>query len=262
VTTLANAAEVLRWLKDDRREAGVAEIAAAMGWPKSSASRLLKEMQQLGLLERDAASRQYRVGLLVFELARHYRAGNPLVEAADAAMAELTRRTGHAAGIAVLDGIDVVVLRGRPGIHPLAVFRPPGSRAPAWATSNGRCLLARLPDAEIAARFQEFPSSSLPSAPKSLDELMKRIGQVRAAGWEESRDEANPGVSGVATAVTDPSSGDALALYFVISTPSTDRDQRRTLANLLLEVAGQLAAQFGDDLPFGAPKEKYAATRG
>lgn len=247
--SLAKAAAVLRRLARDQHDLAVGELASAMNWPKSSASRLLKEMHRHGLLERDGATRRYRPALLMLQLAARYRTAEPLVEAADKALAELTRRTGQATGISVLDDIDVVVLRSRAGSQPLRVVTPPGDRGPAWATSTGRALLARLPDEEIARRFRKFPRRSGVAGPSSLGMLMQRIHRVRAAGWEEATNEAMTGLGGVSVAVEDPQSGDAFALYFAFSALHVQRQERRELARCLREVAENLARRFTAEVP-------------
>jgi DNA-binding IclR family transcriptional regulator len=249
--SLANAAAVLHWLKRDHLDVAVGELATAKGWPKSSTSRLLSEMQKLGLLERDPVTRRYRLGLMMLELATRYRAGEPVVEAADAALADITRQTGHATGISLLDGIEVVVLRSRAGTQPLRVVTPPGDRGPAWATSTGRALLARLPDAEIARRFARFPNSARPAAPASLDALMQRIRRVRAQGWDEAADEQVPGLGAVSVVLHDPHAGEAMALYVAFSALHVNRQERRELAQMLLEMAARLRSQFGIEAEYG-----------
>lgn len=261
--SLANAAAVLHWLKNDRHDVAVGELATAMGWPKSSTSRLLSQMQKLGLLERDPVTRRYRVGLMMLELGRHYRAGEPLVEAADAELVELTRRTGHSTGISLLDGINVVVLRSRPGTHPLRVVTPPGTRGPAWANSTGRMLLARLDDAEIARRFTPFPTLPGSNAPATLEKLMQRIARARAQGWDESQDESLPGISGVSIAIDDPHGAPSFAIYVAFSSMQVSRAERRELVPMLFEIEARLRAKFGTT-PYLSPDQStstYMASR-
>lgn len=258
--SLANAAAVLHWLKGDRLDVAVGELSAAKRWPKSSTSRLLSEMQKFGLLERDPITRRYRVGLMMMELGRHYRAGEPLIEAADAELVELTRRTGHSTGISLLDGINIVVLRSRPGTHPLRVVTPPGTRGPAWANSTGRMLLARLDDAEIAARFTPFPSLPSNNAPATLDKLMQRIGLARSQGWDDSQDESLPGVSGVSIAIDDPHGAAPFAIYVAFSSIQASRTERRELVQMLFDIKARLRTKFGDT-PYIAPNETAATGR-
>jgi len=247
MSALTNVVAILRWARGREPDFGVGEVALGLDMPKSTASRLLKDMARQGLLERDAATQRYRVGMLLLEVGRQYRAGQPLVEAADSAMVDLTRRTGYATGISLLDGADIVVLRSRPGTHPLQVVTPPGTRGPAWANSTGRNLLARLPDAEIERRFTPYPELDRPNAPCDLAQLMERITRARARGYDESDDEALPGVAAVSVAVTDPQSGDAMSLYIAFSGLHVNRQRRRELATMLLDVKSGLVARFGDE---------------
>jgi DNA-binding IclR family transcriptional regulator len=241
--SLANAAAVLHWLKRDHEDVAVGELSVAMGWPKSSASRLLKDMATLGLLERDPVTRRYRPGLLMLELGRRYTSGEPLIEVVDAKLRELTLRTGYSSGISILDGTDIVVLRSRPGTNPLRVVTPPGTRGPAWANSTGRCLLARLPDAEIAARFTPFPSGGRLEAPSSLPALMERIRETRRRGWDISNDESLLGVSGISIAIADPDGSIAFSPYFAFSAAQVSQPERQELADMLIDMAARLGVQ-------------------
>jgi DNA-binding IclR family transcriptional regulator len=255
MSALSNVVAILRWARGREPDFGVGEVSLGLDMPKSTASRLLKDMARQGLLERDAITQRYRVGMLLLELGRQYRAGQPLVEAADAALIDLTRQTGYATGISLLDGSEIVVLRSRPGTHPLQVVTPPGTRGPAWANSTGRNLLARLTDAEIARRFTPFPALDRANAPSSLALLMERIGRARARGYDESDDEALPGVAAVSVAVADPQSGDALSLYIAFSGLHVNRQRRRELAALLLDVKSTLIARFGEET--AAPRRAH-----
>lgn len=243
--SLAHAAAVLHWLKHGRIDVAVGELSNAMGWPKSSCSRLLKDMARLGLLERDEATRRYRPGLLMLELGRTYSAGDPVLEALDAELQDMTRRTGYSTGISILDGIDIVVLRSRPGTNQLRVVTPPGTRGPAWANSTGRMLLARLADAEIARRFADFPPRPRPNAPGTLAELMARVNRARARGWDESDDESLPGLAGISVAVDDHERRSAFAPYVAYSASQVEPPERAELAAMLQDMAARIDARFG-----------------
>jgi DNA-binding IclR family transcriptional regulator len=245
--SLASAATVLDLFRRHRKSIGVAELASELGWPKSSCSRILKDMAELGLLERDRTTRRYRIGLMMLELGRWYRAGDPLIEAADALMANVTRETGHSSSLVALDGTEVIVLRSWAGSHQHMGFRQPGNRGAASATSTGRCLLARLPDTEIARRFTPFPPGPhLPRAPHELSALMTRIRRVRETGFEVSVNEYIVGVAGVSVAAHDPGGGAPVALNVIMPSARTTPKDRIGVARLLLEVSGRLTAQFGN----------------
>ena len=239
--SLANAARVLHWFKRGHAIAAVGELSAAMGWPKGTTSRLLKDMAAHGLLERDEPTRRYRVGLLMLELGRSFASGDPMLEAVDQALQEITRETGFSTGISILDGADIVVLRSRPGTHPLRVVTPPGTRGPAAANSTGRMLLGLLPREEVERRFTPYPSGLRPNAPPSFEELMARVDRARLRGWEESSDEALPGLAGVSIAIPGRDGRPALAPYIAFAVAQVDKGGRARLAAMLQDMAASLS---------------------
>jgi len=239
--SLANAARVLHWFKRGHASAAVGELSSAMGWPKSTTSRLLKDMATHGLLERDEPTRRYRVGLLMLELGRSFASGDPMLEAVDEALQDITRRTGFSTGISILDGPDIVVLRSRPGTHPLRVVTPPGTRGPAAANSTGRVLLGLLPPEEVARRFTPYPTTLRPNAPSDLVALRRRVEAARLRGWDESNDEALPGLAGVSIAIPGRDGRPALAPYIAFAVAQVDEAGRAGLAAMLQDMAAHLS---------------------
>src|SRR5437667_2118794 len=175
MSALDNAIETRRCFAPRQPEIGNADVIRLTGKPKSSTSRLLRQLKECGLREQEAATRRYRPGLLLFELGRLHRTENDFVAVTEARLRAVCASTGHTGYIAVLDGAEQVVLRVVPGSNPLQVVTPPGVRAPAFATSNGRAMLARLSDADIRSRLPKTLPSISPSAPQSVAALMARI---------------------------------------------------------------------------------------
>src|SRR5437773_1772872 len=166
MSALDNAIEILRCFSPGQPEIGNADVIRLTGKPKSSTSRLLRQLKECGLLEQDAVTRRYRPGLLLFELGRLHRTENDFVAVTEARLRAVCALTGHTGYIAVLDGAEQVVLRVVTGSNPLQVVTPPGVRAPAYATSNGRAMLARLRDADIRARLPKPLPAISPSSPR------------------------------------------------------------------------------------------------
>jgi len=54
MSALSNVVAILRWARGREPDFGVGEVALGLDMPKSTASRLLKDMARQGLLERDA----------------------------------------------------------------------------------------------------------------------------------------------------------------------------------------------------------------
>lgn len=218
--------------------------------PKSSASRLLKAMLQQGLLSRMANSPRYKVGNLLFEISQLYRLNSSLIEAVDETMKAVCRETGHTGYVSILDGAEVLVIRMHQGSHALRVFTPLGQRAPAFATANGRTLLARLADERVRALHVDGIVPPSPNSPQSIDELLSVLDQIRRSGWAEANDEAIAGVGSVAASVADPETGETIG--FCVSYPVSNiaAVEKNRIVSLLTAAARRIALRFDD--PFFA----------
>jgi IclR family KDG regulon transcriptional repressor len=246
MSALSNAVSILRLFSAERSELSVTEVARLLGMPKSSASRLLKTMLREGLLASVRSTPRYRLGHLFFEVSRLYGHDSTLMDLTDAALDAICRETRHGGYISLLDGSDVLVLRVFRGTEPLRVVTPLGSRSPAFATSTGRTLLARLSEETVRALHPKPLAPPSPSAPQTLEELLERLDQIRRVGWCEAIDEAVPGVGSVAVSVAD--AGNAETLAFCVSFPAqmVPELERRRLAGLLTQAAKRIAAQLDD----------------
>ncbi len=178
---------------------GVNELARRTGIPKATVSRLVKDMEGVGFLERSGA--RVGLGLRLFELGERASRRRSVREVALPFMADLREATGQTIHLAVLDGTEVVyveILRGRNAPRfPSAV----GRRLPAHATGVGKALLAGSPndviDAVIAAGLQRVGPRTI-TAPGSLLRQLKRIS---ASGIAYEHEESAPGVACVASAI-------------------------------------------------------------
>lgn len=247
MSILEGTADVLRLMSRLQRGVTMSDVVQHLGLPKSSASRLLKQLSEYGFLDRDPQTLAYQPGLLLLEVSHLVHRNSSLSDHVEAALRELCLATGHTGYLSVLDGRDVLVLRVVPGAHALRVMTNPGSRSPAWATSTGRALLARMDDVQLAKDFSSGLESVSPASPRSLPELMERLEQVRQQGWAVAIDEAVPGVGSVSCAVRDPQSGDSMAFCLTFPTAMACDAELERLAGLLLEQASQIGRKVGDN---------------
>ena len=122
---------------------------------------------------------------------------------ADEALARIVKATGHTGYIAMLDRTEVLGLRMRPGSKPLRVVTSPGDRLPAFCSSTGRAMLARLDDEAVRALYPAPLQPPSPNAPQTIDDLLAALATVREKGWSQATDEILPGVESIAVCVDD-----------------------------------------------------------
>src|SRR5262245_26683733 len=206
--------------------------------PKSTVSRLLRAMGEQGLVEQDAESRRYRVGLLPFRLGQLYQAHTNVIDLVDAEVEALVNETGFTAYIGVLNEADIVILRKRHGRYPVRMVLEPGYRMTAAATAFGKALLARLADEDLRRLLTAGPR-------KPIGKLLAELDAVRSQGWATA-DEAFPGMCAIGGAVGG--ADDQPAVGFSLSFPdnAVNPKLRRTIAESVAAVARRVALKTGD----------------
>ncbi len=250
MSILFAATDVLRKFSADRPELTVTDLVELLGMPKSNASRLLRTMRDAGLLETVGTSKRYRPSLLLHQAGHIYRFSATLVDRADAVVARIADQLGHTSYISIRRGADVIGVTAHPGRNKLRVVTMVGDSIPAFASSTGRALLARMPDDAVRSLYSEGLPSPPSNAPKSVKTLLERLAHVRRSGFAEALDEAVQGVDAFSVAVGDPATGDEVALCVACPLSILSDRERADIIRLLSAGAAEIAALTQDPLFF------------
>lgn len=160
------------------------ELAEATKLKKSTASRILCTLTDLGYLEQPTAKKGYKLGKRLFELTRDSLCPPPLLEAARNSMCEFSEKTGEYICLSVLRGTNRVILHRFFSTHTIqvAVNRASTEDNP-YETASGRLLLAYLPDGrrESCIRQLSAPGRFWPEI-HSKAELSGALAQLRLDG--------------------------------------------------------------------------------
>jgi DNA-binding IclR family transcriptional regulator len=206
-SNLARGVELLATLETDEAQRrgglGVLDVARIVGREKSQVSRGLRTLAELGLVERDPETLDYRLGWRLFALAA--RAGDgQLLTLAPPVLGALVARLGETAHLSVLQGTDVMTVLSEPSPNAVRATVWVGRRVPAHCTSSGRALLL---DHDAEALRALYGASKLapagPGAPRDVAELARRVADARAQGHALADEELEPGLVGAAAPVRD-----------------------------------------------------------
>ena len=204
LSSVRNAARLLCAFTPADRDLGVSELAARLGLGKSTVHRLLSTLALEGLIERDATSGRYRLGLRIYELGSIVGDHLDLHEVVAGPIDDLRNLTGETVHVAILDGPEVVYIARRESPHTLRLFGRVGHRNHAHCTSTGKLLLAFLPLPEVAAILETF---DLPAHTKftitDRTRLEDELEAIRRRGWAENIQESELGVHSVAAPIRD-----------------------------------------------------------
>jgi DNA-binding IclR family transcriptional regulator len=246
VSSVRNAARILRSFSAAEPDLGVGELARRLGLAKSGVSRLLTTLASEGLVERDPATRRYRLSIKLFELGTLVAVSGELHRAATVPMDHLHFQTSGTVQLAVLDGAEVVYIERRESQATLVAFGTVGHRNVAHATSTGKVLLAFLPPEEARARLAARPLAALtPYTVTDLGRLLEELAEARRRGYAEQTGESRIGVGSIAAPIRDASGEVVAAISLAVPAATLTEPVRRRHAAATMDAAAQISERLG-----------------
>ncbi|GAB3276522.1 IclR family transcriptional regulator domain-containing protein [Kineosporia babensis] len=202
VEALARGLDVLECFDATRRELSLAEVAAATDLARPTARRLLVTLEELGFV-RLTTGGSFALTPKVLRLGAAYAGSLGLWEMARPHLQTLVARTHESSSISQLDGCDIVYV-ARVSVPKIITLRVDiGTRFPAVPTSQGKVLLAHLPEAELEAVLALPSRSGIAVKPVDRAQLGEELSVVRARGWALADEELAPGIRSAAVPLRD-----------------------------------------------------------
>ena len=205
VKQAAHVLELIEFFARHKRPATLAEIAKALGWPRSSTFNLLNTLTARGYLyEPRAREGYYPSPQWLWHLQAIERAA-PLPEAFGNLLRDLSQQTGETACLAAISGTQVLFIDAVESAHAVRYAAPPGKVIPLHVTATGRALLSLLGPSERAqilrrATFERYTPTTLMSVEAVESEIQRSVQR----GWFEGHAEFSADLGGVAIALAVP----------------------------------------------------------
>ncbi len=223
-------------------------LSRELGVSTSTTYRLLSTLQSHRYIEKDEPRGGYRLGLACLELARSFAGTSDIRRSALPDLDRLRDETRETVHLAVLDGMEVVYLDKRHGLHPIGLMSSRvGGRSPAHCTGLGKVLLAFEDPPDVDAHFRtrglhRFTERTL----TDVDDLLDHLEAVRERGYALDLGEHEPEVRCVAAPVFD-GSGDVVAAISISGPASRlgELDDHRELIERTKRAAQAVSAKLG-----------------
>jgi len=245
LSSVSNAARVLKAFSAKNPTWGVSELAKFLSLSTSSTHRLLSTLADEGVLDQDAETGRYRLGLSVFDMAAAMPKQRTLHEAVLVSMTELRSRTGETVQVGVLDGREVVYVERLDSPNTLRVFTQVGRRVSAHRTSSGKAILAFVAKSQ---RDQLLKGWTLDQKTEfTITDpvaLREELLVTRRRGYAENRQESEVGVVSVAAPIRD-STGHAVAALSLAGPHERMDENRNTYAEAVVLLARTVSLQMG-----------------
>jgi DNA-binding IclR family transcriptional regulator len=267
---LARDIEVLELLGDAESAAqgglGVVRMAQLTGRDKGVMSRTLATLADAGLVDRDPATLNYRLGSRIFALAARTMESTLATESRPhlRRIAASTRETTH---LCVLRGGNVLTIMSELSPHEFRTTGWEGVTTAAWRTPSGRVLISDWDRVSLASWYKEHgqdrplvgPVDPLMSASglavldsppegkavvRDFDSLLAEIQRIRERGYATLDEELELGVVGASAPVTD-FTGRIIAAINVSAPKSRIGSQLDKLGSYVALAAKALSEQLG-----------------
>jgi IclR family transcriptional regulator, KDG regulon repressor len=249
VPAVDRAVHILELLKAQKYEMTLAEITKATGWHKSSIQKLLVTLSHHGVLERDESTKRYSLGISLAEYGRVALNNLDIRLAAKPFLKELVDYSGETAVMAILNATKMVMVDKKEPVLQIRASPFIGSRFPATATSNGKALLAWLPE-DCVDRILEieglisFTSKSIVSPAAYKADLTA----TRKRGYAIDCSEFQEGASGVSAPIFGPGRR-VIATISVVGPEFRMTEKKiRECGAKCMEVAEQLGARLNESV--------------
>ena len=245
LSSVRNAARLLKEFSRSDRELGVTQLARRLGLAVSTVHRLLSTLTDEGLLERGSVPGTYRLGLQMYELGATVFPNLDLHDAARPVLAALRQTTGETVQLGVLDHLEVVYLERLESPQTLRVFNHTGHRIPAPATSTGKVLLAALPADVLQARLLDWrPERRTSNTIVEPALLLAELRRVAERGWAQNVEEAEFGAASVAAPIRDDG-GVVVAAISVVAPITRAKAVLPRCRAAVLEAASAISRRIG-----------------
>lgn len=198
---LERAFAILGAFRSGDGELTLAEICRRTGLAKTTAHRLLGELEALGAVERTAGG--VRLGLRLFELGQLVPRQRDLLDVSAPFLADLREATHQTVHLAVVAGTEVVYVQKLTGHRGPDIPSRLGGRMPCYCTAVGKALLAfgspELTERVLSSRLTRRTPRTL-VAPGLI---RAELATIRRRGVAEEHEESAPGIACVAAPILD-----------------------------------------------------------
>lgn len=191
---------------------GVTQIAQITSRDKGQISRCLKTLLAAGLVDRDATTRRYRVGIRFYSIALQTQEAF-LVMVSQRFLLEAVAFTQETAHLNILRGSHLQTLRTEEARTPLRDATWDGRILRAIDTASGRAILATFTEAELKNWFEEHQNPVEANEVEVVEgsspqittyrRLSEELTAVRERGYAIVNGEFAAGIVDAAAAISD-----------------------------------------------------------
>jgi len=246
VQVLDRALAIIDALANARENASLAELAERVKLHKSTVHRITSILERHRIVERDAQSGKYKLGLRLFELGSIAMDRFNIRDRAHSYLERLLYEVDETVHLCVLDAGEVLYLDKMEPARSIRMASRIGRRNPAHCTSVGKAIMAFLPEDETDDILRQHGLKRLTAKTITTPaELKAELKAIRERSYALDNEENEEGVRCIGSAVLDHSARPIAAISVSVPSFRLPLDKVPSVAACVSRIARSLSEELG-----------------
>ncbi len=251
IQSVVRALDIIELLSRSGDEMRLNDIARQTGLNLSTCHHLVGTLVQRGFVAQNPRGRAYYLSGKLAELSSVRARQLNLLDEAMTNLRELNRETRESVHLAAMQGSDLVTLAKLDSPQPIRVGTDGiGKTSAAHAAATGKAILAWLPEPEMARVIAEKGLTRfIERTITNIADLVEDLRLVRRNGYAIDREEFQPGVICIGSAVRDQTGAVMGAISCSLPAMRADADALARITARVRHHAQALSQKFGSPPP-------------
>ena len=194
IKSVHRACKILHRLTDEPAGLTLGDLASYLGVHKSTALRLLAQLERAGIVERSVPPGRYYIGLASIAMAGSALGRFEVLSSATPHLRRLAQTTQQTVNLTIRYLNEILIIDHVPPSNALRNFNWLGRRAPLHKGAAAKALLAHLSDVEISEYLALLDGEG---DSVRVDQIWGEIREIRERGFAINRGEVDSGVFAV-----------------------------------------------------------------
>lgn len=199
IKSLHKALDILDCFTLERPELTLTELQHMLGLDKTNIYRIIVNLEERGILQRNPLTGKLRLGGVMLHYARVCMAELDIYTVSPPYMQKLAEATGETVIINIVQDDSGVCVARVNSKNPVKITADLGNRIPLLRGSSAKILAAYLPEEKLR-KVYEMEEKDLNA---SYEEIKKQLKVIRDQGYAVSLEELDPQTAGVSCPVFD-----------------------------------------------------------
>ncbi|MEW6105443.1 MAG: IclR family transcriptional regulator [Bacillota bacterium] len=224
---------------------GVTAVARQLALGKSTIHAQLTTLCQLGYVEKDPTSGNYRLGIRLFQLANAVPLVADLRSAAGPYLQQLVEKYQETAHLVILDGGEVLYVDKRESPRSTHVVSQVGRKLPCHCTGVGKVLLAHLPKDQLGSIIEKGLPRFTARTITDPHRLYEELKLIQERGYAIDDEEIMDGLRCVAAPIRNYTGSVIAAISVSGPVSRMPLNQLPQIAKEVIDTANRISYRLG-----------------